>query len=36
VEHLPDWAPVAMEDVMQRIRDQGGEVGFRNGNGPTL
>ena len=35
VEHLPDYAPMLFEDVMKRIKEEGGEVGFRNGNGPT-
>jgi hypothetical protein len=24
------------EDVIKRIEAEGGEVGFRNGNGPTM
>lgn len=27
-----DFAPIALEEVEQRIRDQGGVVGFRDGN----
>ena len=35
VEQLPDFAPILFEDVLKRIVEQGGEVGFRNGNGPV-
>jgi len=31
-----DFAPILLEDVFNRIRAEGGEVGFRNGNGPTM
>jgi len=31
-----DFRPILFEDVIQRIKDQGGQVGFRNGNGPTI
>ncbi len=31
-----DFRPILFEDVIQRIKDEGGEVGFRNGNGPTM
>lgn len=31
-----DFRPISFEDVMKRIKDQGGQVGFRNGNGPTI
>jgi hypothetical protein len=31
-----DYRPISFEDVMKRIKDQGGQVGFRNGNGPTI
>jgi len=31
-----DFRPILLEDVYKRIRDEGGEVGFRNGNGPTM
>ena len=34
VEQLPDFAPILFEDVLDRIREQGGVVGFRDGNGP--
>jgi len=36
VEQLPDFAPILFEDVLKRIKEQGGEIGFRNGNGPTV
>ena len=35
VEQLPNFAPILFEDVLKRIVEQGGEVGFRNGNGIT-
>lgn len=35
VEHT-DFAPILFEDVMKRITDEGGTIGFRNGNGPTM
>jgi calcineurin-like phosphoesterase family protein len=35
VEHT-DFAPIALEDVYKRITAEGGELGFRNGNGPTM
>ena len=31
-----DFRPISFEDVMKRIKEEGGEVGFRNGNGPTM
>jgi calcineurin-like phosphoesterase family protein len=31
-----DYRPISFEDVMKRIKDQGGQVGFRNGNGPAI
>jgi len=31
-----DWAPILFEDVLKRIEAEGGTVGFRNGNGPTM
>ena len=31
-----DFAPILLEHVVQRIRAEGGQVGFRNGNGPTM
>ena len=36
VEQLPDFAPILLEDVLKKIVEQGGEVGFRTGNGPTM
>lgn len=35
VEHT-DFAPILLEDVFKRISAEGGEVGFKNGNGPTM
>ena len=31
-----DFAPILFEDVMRNIEAEGGSVGFRNGNGPTM
>jgi calcineurin-like phosphoesterase family protein len=31
-----DFRPILFEDVIKRIREEGGEVGFKNGNGPTM
>lgn len=31
-----DYAPILLEDVYKRITEEGGEIGFRNGNGPTM
>ena len=36
VETLPDFAPILFEDVIKRIQEEGGLVGFKNGNGPTM
>ena len=36
VEQTPDFAPILFEDVLKRIQEEGGVVGFRNGNGPTM
>ena len=36
VEQTPDFAPILFEDVIKRIKDEGGIVGFQNGNGPTM
>ena len=36
VEQTPDFAPILFEDVIKNIESEGGEVGFRNGNGPTM
>ena len=35
VEHT-DYAPILFEEVIARIEAEGGSVGFRNGNGPTM
>lgn len=31
-----DFRPILFEDVIKRIKLEGGEIGFRNGNGPTM
>jgi calcineurin-like phosphoesterase family protein len=31
-----DFRPILFEDVIKRIQAEGGEVGFKNGNGPTM
>jgi calcineurin-like phosphoesterase family protein len=31
-----DFAPILLEDVYKRIQAEGGEIGFRNGNGPAM
>lgn len=31
-----DFRPILLEDVYKRIVAEGGEIGFRNGNGPTM
>ena len=31
-----DFRPILFEDVIKRIEAEGGSVGFRNGNGPTM
>jgi len=31
-----DFAPILFEEVIARIEAEGGEVGFKNGNGPTM
>ena len=36
VEQTPDFAPILFEDVLARIREEGGTIGFRNGNGPMV
>jgi calcineurin-like phosphoesterase family protein len=36
VEQTPDFAPILFEDVIARIKEEGGTVGFRNGNGPAM
>jgi calcineurin-like phosphoesterase family protein len=36
VEQTPDFAPILFEDVIKRIKEEGGIIGFRNGNGPVM
>ena len=31
-----DFAPILFEDVIKRIEAEGGQIGFQNGNGPTM
>lgn len=31
-----DFAPILFEDVIKRIKEEGGHVGFKNGNGPIM
>ena len=31
-----DFAPILFEDALKKIVEQGGEIGFRNGNGPVM
>jgi hypothetical protein len=31
-----DLAPILLEDVYKRIEAEGGVLGFKNGNGPTM
>ena len=31
-----DFTPILFEDVIKRIESEGGTVGFKNGNGPTM
>jgi calcineurin-like phosphoesterase family protein len=31
-----DYTPILFEDVLKRIEAEGGHIGFRNGNGPTV
>jgi len=31
-----DFRPILFEDVMKRIKEEGGVIGFKNGNGPTM
>ena len=31
-----DFAPILFEDVLKKIKEQGGQVGFKNGNGPAM
>jgi len=36
VEQTPDFAPILFEDVLKRITNEGGTIGFKNGNGPIM
>jgi calcineurin-like phosphoesterase family protein len=36
VEQTPDFAPILFEDVIKNIEAEGGSIGFKNGNGPTM
>jgi calcineurin-like phosphoesterase family protein len=31
-----DFAPILFEDVIKKIKEEGGEVGLKNGNGPSM
>ena len=31
-----DYTPITLEEVKKRVLDEGGVVGFRNGNGPVV
>jgi len=31
-----DYTPILFEDVIKRIESEGGKVGFKNGNGPSV
>ena len=31
-----DFAPILFEDVIARIEAEGGSIGFKSGNGPTM
>jgi calcineurin-like phosphoesterase family protein len=31
-----DYTPIAFEDVVEKIKEQGGQIGFRQGNGPAV
>ena len=35
VEHT-DFRPILFEDAIKKIKEQGGTIGFKNGNGPTV
>jgi calcineurin-like phosphoesterase family protein len=35
VEHT-DYRPILFEEVIKRIKEEGGTIGFKNGNGPTM
>lgn len=36
VERNPNFAPILFEDMLKRITDEGGHIGFRNGNAPVM
>jgi calcineurin-like phosphoesterase family protein len=31
-----DYRPISFDDVLKKIKEQGGQVGFRQGNGPAV
>ena len=31
-----DYTPILFEDVIKKIEAEGGTIGFKNGNGPTM
>jgi calcineurin-like phosphoesterase family protein len=31
-----DFRPILFEDVLKRIKEEGGEIGFKSGNGPCM
>jgi len=33
---MTNFTPILFEDVLKRITDEGGSVGFKNGNGPVM
>lgn len=33
---MTDFRPILFEDVLKRIQEEGGQVGFKNGNSPTM
>ncbi len=35
VEHT-NFAPILLEDAIKKITEEGGHIGFRNGNGPVM
>lgn len=35
VEHT-DYRPILFEDVIKKIQEEGGHIGFKNGNGPII
>jgi hypothetical protein len=36
VEHLPDYAPISLDEVFDRIRNEGGTIGFKNSSTVTM